>query len=154
MRPSLLVGGLVLATFFVQVDDLDDLQGAWVVQSAVMAGRPVPAEISSRLRLEIKDKAYTVVTASGDSDKGKLELDAAVSPKRMKIIGEEGPNKGRTLGAIYEIKADTLKISYLMPRLDRRADKREDERPATEYPADFTSTRENRHFVVIYERSK
>lgn len=130
---SFLLGGAATA------DETAPLQGTWLVKSATMAGEPVAQEIVQQLRLEIRGLSYTVTTAAGP-DEGKLELDAKASPKRMKIIGVRGPNKDRTILAVYELTGDELKISYLM-----RGEK---------YPTDFTSTAENKHFVVVYERKK
>jgi uncharacterized protein (TIGR03067 family) len=123
----------------VPVDDATELQGTWQVKSATLAGEPVAAEIVRQLRLEIRGRSYSVTTTAGP-DEGKLELDAKASPKRMKFIGVRGLNKDRTLLAVYELNGDELKISYLM-------------RGET-YPTDFTSTAENKHFVVVYERKK
>lgn len=113
------------------------LQGVWLAKSATMAGKAVPGEIVQQLRLEIRGREYVVMTSAGP-DEGLLEIDDQANPKRMRIIGQRGPNKDRTVLAVFEVQGNRLKISYLMR--------------GTDYPADFTSTAENKHFVVEYER--
>lgn len=118
-------------------DETAALQGVWLAKSASMAGKAVPSEIVQQLRLEIRGRGYVVMTSAGP-DEGQLEIDDQANPKRMKIIGQRGPNKDRVVLAVYEVQGNRLKISYLMRGND--------------YPADFTSTAENKHFVVEYER--
>ena len=38
------------------------------------------------------------------TDRGTCTLDTSASPKRMTIRGTEGPNRGKTILAIYEMK--------------------------------------------------
>jgi uncharacterized protein (TIGR03067 family) len=118
-------------------DETAALQGVWQAKSATMAGKAVPSEIVQQLRLEIRGRGYLVMTSAGP-DEGHLEIDDQANPKRMKIIGQRGPNKDRTVLAVYEVQGNRLRISYLMR--------------GTDYPTDFTSTTENKHFVVEYER--
>jgi len=63
--------------------------------------------------LTIESDKYHVVV-SGQSDKGTLKVDSKAKPKTMDIVGTEGPNKGKTFPAIYELEGETLKICYAL----------------------------------------
>ncbi len=85
--------------------------GAWVPSSAEMAGAPFPDEVRKSIKLVIKDDKYEV-TVGGQPDKGTVKFDAAAKPATIDITGVEGPNKGKTILAIYELKGDTMKVCY------------------------------------------
>ena len=89
---------------------LKKLNGEWAVASMEMMGKQMPAEAVKKIRLINTDGEY-LVRAESD-DKGSVSVDAAKSPKQMTIKGSDGPNKGKTLLAIYELKEDELKICY------------------------------------------
>lgn len=86
------------------------LNGEWSVSSMEMMGKPMPAEAIKNIRLINKDGEYLVKAES--EDKGTVTVDAAKTPKQMTIKGVEGPNKGKTLLAIYELNGDELKVCY------------------------------------------
>src|ERR671931_19222 len=61
--------------------------------------------------LTMEDGKYTVDFAGGQ-DKGTVAVDVAKKPKQMTIAGTDGPNKGKTIPAVYELSGDMLKICY------------------------------------------
>jgi uncharacterized protein (TIGR03067 family) len=90
--------------------DLKELQGTWVPKSAELGGKPLPADLNT-MKMVIKDDTY-LVTVGPTEDKGTLKIDASKKPKTIEIVGTEGPNKGKTFPAIYEIKGDKLTVCY------------------------------------------
>jgi uncharacterized protein (TIGR03067 family) len=58
----------------------------------------------------------------------------------MDIIGTEGPNKGKTILAVYELSGDTLKVCYALEGPTR--------------PTDFTTRGDAKRFLVTYQREK
>jgi uncharacterized protein (TIGR03067 family) len=97
-----------------------------------------PAQLKA-LSLDIADGAYTVKV--GDVvDKGTLKIDPAAKPKAMDIIGTDGPNKGKTFLAIYELKGDTLRICYDLAGKAR--------------PTEFFTSKDRPFFLAIYQRAK
>ena len=68
-----------------------------------------PAEISPTHPSVGTDIAHA---AAVPQDRGTWTLDTAAKPKGMKITGVKGPNAGKTFPAIYELKADTLRVCY------------------------------------------
>ncbi len=115
------------------------LQGTWLPQSAELAGVAFPEEIRKSIKLVVKDDGYTV-TAGPSVDQGTVKLTASAKPKQMDITGTEGPNKGKTILAIYEQDGDTLKVCYDLSGKER--------------PTEFKSKEGSQLFLVTYKREK
>jgi len=83
----------------------------------------------------------TEQTPRGPSvDRGTVELELTANPKGMSIHGIEGPNKGKTFPAIYEVDGDTLRICY-----DLSGQKR---------PTQFKTQPGTQLYLVTYQRAK
>ena len=132
---------LMLNTTTQAGDDQADskaLQGTWLPASAELAGKPFPEQFRKSLKLNIKDDRYTVMAEQ--KDEGTLKLDAGKTPRTMEIQGTEGPNKGKTIPAIYKIDGDSLTICYNLSGKD--------------YPTEFKSKPGTKLFLVEYKREK
>src|SRR5947209_7603238 len=111
MKPA--IGLLVVAMFCatVRADDKADewkkLAGTWKVDSATFNGNDATSTFKTAV-LTIEEGKYKLVF--GGTDAGTLEIDPTKEPKAMTIVGTDGPNKGKTILAIYEIDADTMKL--------------------------------------------
>jgi uncharacterized protein (TIGR03067 family) len=119
--------------------DDDAIQGTWLPSSAELGGNKFPDEVRRSITLVIKDGKYTV-TVGKAPDEGTMKLDPAAKPKAMDITGTEGPNKGKTFPAIYELDGDTLRICYDLSGKSR--------------PTEFKSTEGTQLFLVTYKREK
>jgi uncharacterized protein (TIGR03067 family) len=115
------------------------LDGTWLPTTAEMSGKPLDEATRKSMKLVLEGEKYTV-TLNKVADKGTIKIDPMAKPKSMDILGTEGPNKGRTLLAIYEVKGDTLRICY-----DLSGKKR---------PTEFTTQTGDKNFLVKYERTK
>ena len=111
------------------------LQGTWRPKSGEMAGKAMATEGLKSIKLVIADDKYTV-----GIDRGTIKIDATRKPSTMDIIGVEGPNKGKTFLAIYEVTGDTLKICYDLAGKTR--------------PTEFKTTTGTMQFMLTYERDK
>ncbi len=119
--------------------DLAVMQGTWTVKSAELSGKPFPLEMQKTISLRIEQDQY-VVTINGKVDRGTVKLDPGKKPKSMDLVGAEGPNTGKTIVTIYEIKEDELKVCYNL-----KGDVR---------PEAFKSNPGSLQFLVTYERKK
>lgn len=119
--------------------DGDSIQGTWLPSAAELGGKMFPDEVRKTIKLVVKDDKYTV-TVGKAVDQGNLKLNPAAKPKEMDIIGTDGPNKGKTILAIYERNGDTLRICYDLGGKDR--------------PAEFKSKQGTQLFLVTYQRDK
>lgn len=113
------------------------LNGAWQLTSAEIAGVKFPESEAKKITLKIDGETY-VVQVDKAVDKGTVKADASKKPRTLDIVGTEGPNKGRTMLAIYEIDKDTLRVCY-----DTKGKNR---------PSEFASSKENGYFLAVYQR--
>jgi uncharacterized protein (TIGR03067 family) len=138
MRTTLALVLLAIAPALVSADDWKGLSGTWAVEKAVLGGADTTGVLSTA-RLTLGDGKY-VLTLGKEEDKGTIAIDAAKKPKEMDIVGTEGPNKGKTYKAIYEVSGDTLKICYALEGEVR--------------PTEFESKAGSKTFLVTYVRKK
>jgi uncharacterized protein (TIGR03067 family) len=123
-------------------DDKEDskkMQSTWKPVSAELAGKPFPDEALKTMKLVLADGKYTV-TVGGQTDEGTVKLDSAKTPRAMDIEGTKGPNKGKTIPAIYELKDTTLRICYDLSGKER--------------PKEFKTAADTKLFLVEYKREK
>jgi uncharacterized protein (TIGR03067 family) len=118
-------------------DDWKKLAGTWKVDAATLNGDDAKAMLKDAV-LTIDEGKYKLQL--GTTDAGTLGIDPGKTPKQMTITGSEGPNKGKTFPAIYEVDGDTLKICYALN--------------AKEPPKEFKSTADNKTLLVTYKREK
>jgi uncharacterized protein (TIGR03067 family) len=112
-------------------------QGTWIPISAELAGQPLPQQVLNTIRLTLTENRYTAVVA-GATDVGTLILRSNQQPRGMDILGTEGPNKGKTFLAIYELTGDSLKICYDLEGKTR--------------PTEFRTNPGTQLFLVLYKR--
>jgi uncharacterized protein (TIGR03067 family) len=119
-------------------DDWKRLAGTWKIDSATLNGEDATAGLKTGV-LTIEEGKYKI-DFGGMPDAGTVMLDPAKKPKAMTITGTDGPNKGKTIPAIYDIDGDTLKVCYTLD--------------GKEPPKEFKSTAETKTLLVTYKREK
>lgn len=140
---SLMAAALIVSLSMLSVGgeakDGDALEGTWLPETAELAGKMFPEEARKSIKLVVKGNKYTA-TVGKTVDEGTLKLKSTSKPKEMDIIGTDGPNKGKTILAIYERDGDTLRICY-----DLGGEKR---------PTEFKTREGSLLFLVTYKRQK
>jgi uncharacterized protein (TIGR03067 family) len=119
--------------------DAKSMDGTWQPSAAELGGEKFPDESRKSIKLVIDGGKYTV-TVGASPDRGTLKLDSSKKLKEMDIIGAEGPNKGKTFLAIYEMTGDTLRICYDLSGKTR--------------PTEFNTAKNAKLFLVTYQREK
>ena len=119
-------------------DEWKKLAGTWKVEKATFNGDDSTALFNGTV-LTLEDGKFKVAFA-GMNDVGTLTLDPDKKPKQMTIVGTDGPSKGKTMPAIYEIDGDMLKVCYALD--------------GKEAPKEFKSTAETKTLLVAYKRDK
>jgi len=115
------------------------IDGTWLPVEAELGGRRFPGESLKTMQLILADGKYTAKV--GDvTDKGTFKLDPAARPQAIDVTGAEGPNKGKTFLAIYELTGDSLRICYDLEGKSR--------------PTEFKTQRNTERFLVTYKREK
>lgn len=91
-----------------------EYDGVWKPKGAMLRGTLLPPPALQAITLTIKNGTYEVtVTGEDHSDKGIFMLDETVTPKRMAIQSMSGPNQGKIILAIYEIKGENaMRVCY------------------------------------------
>ena len=117
----------------------DSLEGVWLPATAELAGKKFPDEVRKSMRLEVKNDEY-LVTVGTMPDRGTCKRNPAAKPKALDITGTDGPNKGRTILAIYERQGETLRVCYDLSGKSR--------------PAEFKTTEGSPLFLVEYKLQK
>ena len=120
-------------------DDAKSMDGTWLPSAAELGGEKFPDEIRKTMKLVLEDGKYTV-TVGKNPDRGTVKVDSSKKPKELDIVGTEGPNKGKTILAIYELTDDTLRICYDLSFKAR--------------PTEFKTSKETKLFLVTYTREK
>jgi uncharacterized protein (TIGR03067 family) len=117
----------------------DALEGAWLPSAAELGGQKFPDEVRETMKLVVKDGKYSV-TVGTKVDQGTIKLIGSAKPKAMDITGTDGPNKGKTIPAIYERNGDTLRVCYDLAGKNR--------------PTEFKTEKGSQLFLVTYKREK
>ena len=115
------------------------LEGVWLPSAAELAENPFEEATLKSMKLVIEGDKYTV-TVGKAIDKGTVKIDPAAKPKTMDIMGDDGPNKGKTFLCIYEIDGDTLRVCYDLTGKMR--------------PTEFKTKKGGLFFLVTYKRAK
>ena len=120
-------------------NDVRAVQGNWKPVKADLGGQPLPDAVLKTISLKLDNGKYEVFV--GDKpDRGTYSLDTASQPKGMSITGTEGPNRGKTFPAIYELEGDTLRICYDLSGAKR--------------PTEFKTLAGTKLYLVTYNRKK
>jgi uncharacterized protein (TIGR03067 family) len=118
--------------------DAKAIEGAWAPVKAELAGQSLPAAVLKTISLNLDGGKYEVSVA-GEPDKGTYTLNSSTKPKSMVITGTEGPNKGKTFPAIYDLEGDVLRVCYDLSGKQR--------------PAEFKTAAGTQLYLVTYHRA-
>lgn len=113
----------------------DNLSGKWKCTSALLGGEDF---MYKNLSVEVKNGNYYSVV-NNQKESGKVQINESQNPKVMDISIKEGPNAGKTLPAIYDIKDKMLTVCYNIVGSTR--------------PAEFTSTKENGFLLLKFQKT-
>jgi uncharacterized protein (TIGR03067 family) len=114
------------------------LDGTWQLADGEIGGNKFPPAVAKSIKLTLSPGKYVVQAESKDEGTVKYFPDA--TPKGMEVTGTAGPNKGKTIPAIYELTGDTLTICYDLSGKAR--------------PTEFKSKPGTQMFLATYKRVK
>ena len=118
-------------------DDAKAVEGQWKPVTAELAGQPMDDAVLKIISLKMENGKYEVFVGD-EPDRGTYSVDSTTEPEGMTITGTEGPNKGRTFPAIFELNGDTLRICYDLSGAKR--------------PTEFKSVAGTKLYLVTYNR--
>lgn len=90
--------------------------GSWTPTAVILGGLRIPKEALDATTLVIDGPNYEVTIAGEkEPDRGYSKTDTAVTPHRITLVSTNGPNKGKTILGIYEVKSATaFRVCYDM----------------------------------------
>jgi len=124
-------------------DDAKMLEGTWLPRTAELGGRPLGDAVLKSISLKLDGGKYEVFVGNSP-DRGTYTLDPTTNPRSISVTGTDGPNKGKTFPAIYQLghddDGDTLRICYDLSGKRR--------------PTEFKSVVGTKLYLVNYSRKK
>jgi uncharacterized protein (TIGR03067 family) len=91
-------------------DELEQMQGTWLVVSLTEEGKVVPAKEIEILEMIIAKDVFTVFEKEKMVVQDRIKLDPTKKPKEIDFTHLVGDDKGKTEPGIYVFEKDQLKI--------------------------------------------
>src|SRR5260370_27096658 len=98
--------------------EIEKLQGTWNIIALEVDGKKMPSSAVTGSRIVVKGDTFITI-AMGANYEGTLEVDATRSPSALNMKFTEGPEKGNTNFAIYQLDGDTWTICMNMTGKNR-----------------------------------
>jgi uncharacterized protein (TIGR03067 family) len=90
-------------------EDLKKLQGTWAMVSMEMDGARMPSSMVAGARIVINGETFASL-GMGAVYKGTMAIDTTKSPRTLDMTFTEGPERGNTSLAIYEVDGNSWKL--------------------------------------------
>jgi uncharacterized protein (TIGR03067 family) len=104
---------------------------------AELAGEPLPEFAASKIEVELGEGTYVVRLDGVIGDRGTYALAGEHTPRKMTLIGVEGPNSGRTIPCIYQLVGNRLRVCYGF---------------GGTLPLEFSTTKDSPYYLATYQR--
>jgi uncharacterized protein (TIGR03067 family) len=145
---TVLLAAAVVATALARDDAAEKekkkLNGTWVLASGRVDGKAVPEEHVKATKITWDGDKATVVSPHQSKDPitaKRTRLDPGKKPAEMDWVRDAGPQKGKTMLAIYEwVDDDTYRICF--------------DPACKERPKDFEAAAGSGHIVHVWKRAK
>ena len=138
---TIAVAASTLALPLAMADDAKAMIGTWKAKKVELAGKAMPDAFTKSITLKVTSKGYEVYANGNPTpDVGTVVVDEKSKPKGMTIKSSKGPNAGKTIPTIYELKGDTMRVCYDLSGAKR--------------PTEFKSKEGTQLFLVTYQRQK
>jgi uncharacterized protein (TIGR03067 family) len=125
---------------------LKELEGNYTPVSITKGGDPVPdAEFKAVVLIAVKGDTLTVRFKKGDKDEDKaatLVADPGQTPIALDMTPKDGPDASKPVLGIVKVERDTVTICW-----GDRSDK-------AERPKDFSSTKDNKNFLIVMKKAR
>lgn len=90
----------------------DALHGIWEMVRAESGGEPSSDLLALRVELHLTADTYHVHFAGELADQGTFRRASDGPHPALILLGNKGPNAGRTIPCIYQLVGDRLRVCY------------------------------------------
>ncbi|MSR54290.1 MAG: TIGR03067 domain-containing protein [Gemmataceae bacterium] len=144
-------GVLLLVVVGVSADDaaskkmLKELEGSYKAVSMSKGGEPAPDEFLKAISFSVKGDTFTVTFKKADANEDKaatVVIDSSKKPVSIDLTPKDGPEAGKPMLGIIKVEKDSITLCWT------------DRGEKTERPKEFTSTKENKQFLIVMKKSK
>lgn len=149
----LFIGALALLMSMTTIASADDakekaikkdhklMEGTWkIVALEINGNKSGDADASKFTVVNGADGTWSLRSEGNEIVKGTSTIDPTQNPKTIDFIPTSGQDQGKTMLGIYELKKNTRKLCFASAGQNR--------------PTEFSSTAENQHILVTFEREK
>ncbi len=122
---------------------LKPIEGKYLATSMTRAGAPAPDDFLNTVSITIKGDTLTVSFKKGDKGEDKeatAVIDPSQKPAAIDLTPKNGPEAGKPMLGIIKVDKDTITICWA-----DRGDK-------VERPKEFSSTKENKQFLIVMKK--
>jgi uncharacterized protein (TIGR03067 family) len=123
---------------------LKDLEGSYTVTSMTRAGEAGSDEMVKIVTVTIKGNTLTAHFKKGDTGEDKtatVVVDPGQKPVAIDMTPKEGPDAGKPVLGIVKVEKDAVTLCW------------GDRAGTSERPKEFSSTKENKHFLIVLKRA-
>ena len=121
--------------------DRQQIHGTWQVTALTVNGNEAVEEDARKITVVNGDDGTWSVRSEGNEiSKGTSTFDPTKKPKTIDFTAAEGGGEGDRYLGIYQLGKDNRKLCFAPTGKDR--------------PTEFSSTPENQHILVTFERIK
>ena len=124
---------------------LKEIEGTYTATEMKRSGEAAPDEFLKTITLTIKGDAFTIQfkdAAKIETKSATVVIDASQKPIAIDLTPKEGPEAGKPVLGIIKVEKDTVIYCWA-----DRGDK-------VERPKEFSSTKENKHFLIVMKKMK
>lgn len=116
---------------------MEGLDGTWQMVGAELSGEAAPELVIEQSTMQLAAEHYTMRFGGEAVDCGTFELGGVVEAQTILLHGVTGPNAGRTIPCLYQLRGNRLRICF---GLDGVA------------PTDFITQPQTRRYLAMYRR--
>ncbi len=113
------------------------LDGLWQLVRAEHAGETAPELVIEKTTIELEAGQYRVRFGGKIVDAGSFEVGGVVEDQTIVLRGTSGPNAGKTIPCIYQLRGDRLRVCYGFDGLA---------------PTEYVTDAKNQRYLAVYRR--
>lgn len=124
---------------------LKELEGSYAPVSMTRSGEPAPAEFQKGISFAIKGNNLTVrfsKNGKGEDKDATLVVDPAQTPAAIDMTPKDGPDAGKPILGIVKVEKNTVTLCWA------------DQPGSSARPKEFSSTKENKNFLIVMKKAK